>query len=94
MKARRNSTGETVSRSVKRKIRRRNAIFAPFNGVERSFPRMRIIIDLRKILQSNKGESVDNQNSDNLIETWVELIGVNFPFKLLETRKHPRYKLL
>lgn len=69
MKARRNSTGETVSRSVKRKIRRRNAIFAPFNGVERSFPRMRIIIDLRKILQSNKGESVDNQNSDNLIET-------------------------
>lgn len=69
MKARRNSTGETVSRSVKRKIRRRNAIFTPFNGVERSFPRMRIIIDLRKILQSNKGESVDNQNSDNLIET-------------------------
>lgn len=71
MKARRNSTGETVSRSVKRKIRRRNAIFATFNGVERSFPRMCsiIIIDLRKILQSNKGESVDNQNSDNLIET-------------------------
>lgn len=73
MKARRNSTGETVSRSVKRKIpfRRRNAIFSPFNGVERSFPRMCsiIIIDLRKMLQSNKGESVDNQNSDNLIET-------------------------
>lgn len=83
MKARRNSTGEMVLRSAKRTNGRfieETRYFCPFNGVERSFPRMCsiIIIDLREDLRENKGEGVDNR-FDNLIETVMfKLIGVFF----------------